>query len=116
MTRAKAQAISQDAPAKVAISLLNKDYAVTCDPGQEYRLQEIARFVNERLEHVASRAPTNATEARLFMLTCLMLADELMETMQQTRQYTKDQENLMVAAVDHLRQRVATIANQVGTA
>jgi cell division protein ZapA len=116
MTRSKIQAASQDSPAKVAISLLNKDYLVTCDPGQEYRLQEIARFVNERLEHVASRAPANTTETRLFMLTCLMLADELMEVLQQTRQNAREQEDLMVAAVDHLRQRIATIANQVGTA
>lgn len=100
---------------KVAISLLGKEYVVSCDPGQEDRLHSIASFVNQRLEQVAGKA-SNATESRLFMLTCLVLADELLETHQQMHESANDQEDIMVAAVEHLRQRVATIANQVGTA
>lgn len=100
---------------KLAISLLGKEYTVTCDPGQEERLQTIVEFVNQRLEQVAEKAG-HSGEARLFMLTCLVLADELMETHLHMQNSALDQEDIMVAAVEHLRQRIATIANQVGDA
>ena len=56
----------------------------------------------------------NATENRLFMLTCLMLADELVETRKVAQQVRIEDEQLMVAAVDHLRQRILSISKVVG--
>jgi cell division protein ZapA (FtsZ GTPase activity inhibitor) len=102
---------------KVTVILRGLEYVVTCDAGEEKKLGELVRFVNERLDEVAARAAgTNATEMRLFMLTCLMMADELIETRKAAKEMRKADEDLLVAAVEHLTDRVKTITQQVGRA
>ena len=100
---------------KLAISLYGREYFVNCDPGEESQLKDIVRFVEGRMQQVAGRAG-NTTELRLLMLTCLHLADELLELRQKGSQKVFKDEDLLVAAVDHLRQRVVQIASQVGRA
>lgn len=102
---------------KIAITLYGREYTVNCDPGEEERLKEIVRFVEKKMHEAFARAGNSTvTEARLFMLTCLLLADDLLETRSQARDLWNKDEDLLVAAVDHLRQRVTHIASQVGRA
>src|ERR1700729_3751181 len=98
--------------AKVTVKLYGKDYSVNCDPGQEERLKEIVRYVESRMRDVADRVG-NTTEPRLLMLTCLHIADELFEARRKAEDGVLQNEDLLVAAVEHLGQRVAHIANQV---
>ena len=67
------------------------------------------------MHQVAGRAG-NTTELRLLMLTCLHLADELLESRRKPAEKPAQDEDLLIAAVDHLRQRVVHIASQVGRA
>lgn len=104
-------------PSKVTITLRGLEYVVACDAGEEKKLNELVAFVNERLDEIAGHAAgTNATEMRLFMLTCLTLADELIETRKQLKEGRKADEDLMVAAVEHLTDRVKNISQHVGRA
>ena len=98
---------------KVDIVLHGNKYTVTCDVGDEAKLANLVHFVNGKLNEVSLTGP-NATENRLFMLTCLMLADELVETRKVAQQVRIEDEQLMVAAVDHLRQRILSISKVVG--
>lgn len=111
---------SKEAPAttsKVTINLHGREYIVTCGAGEEKKLAELVKFVNQKLDDVAAHAAgTNATEMRLFMLACLMLADELIETRKASDEMRKADESLMVAAVEHLNDRVKAISKQVGRA
>ena len=100
---------------KVAITLLGREYFVACAPGEEEPLRDIVKLVDAKLKDVAGRSG-NATESRLFMLTCLVLADELIETRRTLAAKTQADEDLMVAAVNHLRDRVTAIAERVGKA
>lgn len=100
---------------KVAITLHGREYFVTCGIGEESRLQEMVRLVDATLDETAARA-ANITETRLFMLTCLVLADKLIETRQKAARSTNGDEDIMVVAVDHLRQRIAALSQQIGTA
>lgn len=100
---------------KIAISLYDREYFVNCDPGEESQLKDIVRFVEGRMQQVAGRSGST-TELRLLMLTCLHLADELLELRRVSAQKASKDEDLLVAAVDHLRQRVVHIASQVGRA
>jgi cell division protein ZapA len=102
-------------PAKIAITLQDREYHVACDAGEEQRLQEIVRLVDNTLTETTAKNP-NTSESRLFMLACLLLADELIETRRVMNRTMRAEEDLMVAAVEHLRQRVANIAQQVGRA
>jgi cell division protein ZapA (FtsZ GTPase activity inhibitor) len=101
---------------KLAITLYGREYFVNCDPGEEERLKEIVRFVERKMHQVVERAGNTTTEPRLFMLTCLLLADELMETRQHSVNSLRQNEDLMVAAVQHLKERISNIASQVGRA
>lgn len=100
---------------KLAVTLYGREYFVSCDPGEETQLKDIVRFVEGRMQQVAGRAG-NTTELRLLMLTCLHLADELLELRRKAMEKPLQDEDLLVAAVDHLRQRVVHIASQVGRA
>ncbi len=102
-------------PTKVAITLRGREYHVACDEGEEHRLQEIVRLVDNTLAEAANKNP-NTSEGRLFMLACMLLADELIETRRSTQRTMRAEEDIMVAAVEHLRARVAMIAQQVGRA
>ena len=111
---AKATASSHGA-AKVAITLRGREYFVSCDADEEPRLQELVKLVDSTLNNAAVKTG-NVSETRLFMLACLMLADDLIESRRAAHRSLRAEEDIMVAAVEHLRQRVATIAQQVGRA
>jgi cell division protein ZapA len=100
---------------KRVVTLYGKEYNVNCDPGQEQRLADIVRLVEDRMNKVAGRVG-NTTESRLLMLTCLHFADELFDLRRKSEEASSEHEDLFVAAVEHLRQRVAHIASQVGRA
>ncbi|NTU76648.1 MAG: cell division protein ZapA [Alphaproteobacteria bacterium] len=112
---AKASTPSLVEATKVAVTLHGREYLVSCDAGEESRLAEIVKLVDGVMNEVSSKG-SNITETRLFMLTCLMMADELIETRRTTARTRRADEDLLVAAVDHLRQRVAALAQQVGHA
>jgi len=101
--------------AKVAITLSGRDYVVNCDPGQETRLRQLVEIVQREMEAVGDKVG-NATEPRLLMLTCLSLADKWLEARSMASEELTKQEDLFVAAVDHLKSRVAQLASHSGRA
>lgn len=107
------QKLGAQATSKVEVTLHGNKYVIACGAGEEKKLDELVKLVNKKLNEV-SMTGTNATENRLFMLTCLLLADELVETRKQANAMRKEDEDLMVAAVDHLHDRVSTISEAVG--
>lgn len=98
---------------KLTINLYGKDYVVNCDPGQEQRLQEVVKFVEERMKEVEGKVG-NTTEARLLMLTCLHMADEMIDLESKITEVKNEEEDILVAAVDHLTQHVTHIASRIG--
>ncbi len=100
---------------KLAINLYNREYIVNCDAGQEDRLRQLIAMVQAETKKVDDKVG-NATEPRLLMLTCLSLADKLLEAKNQTEGALTKQEDLFVAAVSHLKDRVTMLASQVGRA
>lgn len=107
----QAQAKIQQAPqtSKVTINLHGREYIVACDAGEEKKLAELVNLVNAKIDEVDGRG-TNASETRLFMLACLLLADELVETRKLAASHRKEDEELMIAAVNHLRERIESIS------
>ena len=100
---------------KLGITLYNREYLLNCDPGEEARLQQVADLVQKEMKAVADKVG-NATEPRHLMLTCLSLADKLLEARNKSNGALTKQEDLFIAAVDHLKQRVTALASQVGRA
>ena len=100
---------------KLAITLSDREYIVNCGAGEEARLRQLVDMVQKEMEAVAGRVG-NATEPRHLMLTCLSLADKLLEARNLANAQLTKQEDLFVAAVDHLKERVSQLASQVGRA
>lgn len=100
---------------KVAITLHGREYLVTCGADETQRLEEIVRFVETRLSEIVAQNET-VSETRLFMLTCLMMADELIEVKRKAAVVRRADEDLFVTAVEHLRDRVAQISQEIGRA
>ena len=100
---------------KLPITLYNREYVVNCDPGQEQRLMQVAELVQREMKAVADKVG-NATEPRHLMLTCLSLADKLLEARSTSNEALTKQEDLFVAAVSHLKDRVTQLASQSGRA
>jgi len=70
--------------AQVDLEINGRLHTVGCGDGEEPRLRALARYVDAKLRDLMSRVGPLG-EARLLLLTCLTLADELGEAYQQAR-------------------------------
>ncbi len=111
--------------AEVTVNIKGRNYGIACDDGQEERIQELGKYINERLNAIAA-AGAAATESHLLVLTSLVLADEVHELLEdnntQASSGTGVSEEQLIAqeeqqalgnAVEHLNQRVLKIANSL---
>lgn len=64
--------------AEVNLSINGKSYPILCDDGQEARIQQLAGYIDQRLQDILqSGAATN--DNHLLVLTSLILADEIFD-------------------------------------
>jgi cell division protein ZapA len=106
----------------VEIHLMGRSYQIACEPGEEKRLLQLAVMLEEKMVAAAKAGQGAIGEIRLLLLASLMLADDVLEARSATqhatatlrRQLAQD-EDLMVAAVDHLAGRINALAARVET-
>ncbi|MAW79233.1 MAG: cell division protein ZapA [Parvularcula sp.] len=63
---------------QVEIKVNGREYRVTCEAGQEDRLQKLAAFLDKRVSAMAADLP-DISETRLMLLAGLTICDELFE-------------------------------------
>jgi cell division protein ZapA len=106
----------------VEIHLMGRAYQLACEPGDEQKLFQLAAMLEEKMLAAAKGGQGGIGEIRLFLLAGLMLADDVLEARSATqhatatlrRQLAQD-EDLMVAAVDHLAGRISALAANMET-
>jgi len=64
--------------AQVDIRLNGREYRITCDDGQEERLQELAAYFDRHVTELAAELG-QIGDARLMLLSALTVCDELFE-------------------------------------
>ena len=112
---------------KVDVSINGRSYAVACDEGQQDRVRELAGMVDSRVKQLVGPGPVGGIgETQILVLAGLMLADELSETRAALGDQAKpaapepslsaEDEELLIAAVDHLTDRIGVIADRLGRA
>ena len=117
---------------KVDVSINGRSYPVACDEGQQGRVRELAGMVDSRVKQLVGPGPVGGIgETQILVLAGLMLADELSETTAALAGQGKaaaaepapgesglsaEDEDLLVAAVDHLTDRIGVIADRLGRA
>lgn len=68
--------------ATVTVEVNGRPYAVGCADGQEERVRVLARQFDEKVAHIAGQVG-QVGDLRLFLMSALMLADELHEARMQ---------------------------------
>lgn len=106
--------------AQVTITINGRNYPVACNAGEEARIGELARYVDEKVRGFAKEFG-GAGEARLLLLTALVLADELADAQEpgsaprRSGNGAATAEGKLAAGIEHLAQRIEAIAARLET-
>ncbi|MFV3075703.1 cell division protein ZapA [Niveispirillum fermenti] len=104
---------------RVDFTLNGRSHSLNCEEGQEQRLLELAAYVDARMQELTGGAAGH--EVQNLIATCIVLADELMETRAQVKALrgghvpapaapAAADETKMATAVDTLAKRIEDIA------
>ena len=104
----------------IELSIMGRSYQLACPPDQHARVRELTAMVEDKMRLAVSSSQGTVGEVRLFLLAGLMLADEVLEAKAAQEKHAQnesnkllDEENLLVTAVEHLSQRINSIAARV---
>jgi cell division protein ZapA len=105
----------------VDIVLVGRKFSLSCEPGQEARLRELADYVAGRLKELTDGGVTG-TDAHLLVMTCILLADELFDlqdSLEKARSRvggggggSGDQDHL-VGTIDSVTRRIEDLATRL---
>lgn len=110
--------------AEVNLTINGRNYGIACDNGQEKRVKDLGFYVDQRMREIA-RAGAASNDAHLLVLTALMLADEVYELRDELSELNgrvrsidneREDDELMVRAIDHLAERINLIAGRIAKA
>jgi cell division protein ZapA len=103
---------------QVTITINGRAYPVACDEGEEERIRDLARNIDNKVSAFA-RQVGQAGEARLLVLAALVLADELSEANTALRDMSgrapEADGGALAAGVDRLAQRIEAVAAKLET-
>lgn len=100
----------------IEVTIAGRRRQVQCDDGEEPRLRRLAQYVDGKASEIARGNP-ELTEARLLLLTSLLVADELVDAydeLRRVRAALEEQGQLKASdearAVDALAARIEQLA------
>jgi cell division protein ZapA len=107
---------------RVDITLNGRSYLIGCEEGQEARLRQLANYLEGQVRAVTARAPL-AGEGQTLAMAALLVTDQLFDLKSEydalaaaSREQpppagmSPEDEEVVVAAVDHLAKRIEDIA------
>lgn len=118
---------------KVNITVNNRQFTIACDDGQEARVSQLGRYVDERFKEL-NQAGAAPNEAYMLVLTSLVIADDMFEARDaaekanmaaanagpsrqdmeaQARNHYEPQIAQLRAEIDRLRREAASSVNNV---
>ncbi len=93
----------------VEISVNNQIYKISCEEGQKEHIQNLAKFINNELEKLVSSVG-QIGEARLLLMTCLIIADKLKDESSLSNSLDHD---FLLEALQKITHRVETVADKI---
>ena len=93
----------------VEISINNQIYKISCEEGQEEHILNLAKFINDELEKLVSSVG-QIGEARLLLMTCLIIADKLKDESSLSNSLDHD---FLLEALQKITHRVETVADKI---
>jgi len=107
--------------AQVTVTINGRNYPIACNAGEESRIGELARYVDGKVKGFAKEFGA-VGEARLLLLTALVLADELAEAREAQNGHhaggngAAAMGETLAGGIDHLARRIEAIATRLETA
>lgn len=110
--------------AEVNITINGRNFGISCEDGQEQRVQDLSSYVDGRLKDIA-RAGAATNESHLLVLTSLLLADEIYDLRNETAaananlqnaQADQTDEAAVAHAIEDLASRIDRIASRIQSA
>jgi cell division protein ZapA len=104
--------------AQVTVTINGRGYPVACNEGEEERIGELARYVDDKVKAFA-REFGPVGEARLLVLAALVLADELAEAIEAGKSHAGNgaaEDGKLAAGIENLATRLEAIAARLETA
>ena len=110
--------------AEVNLNINGRNYGIACDAGQEKRVKDLGYYIDQRIKEI-SRAGAASNDFHLLILTALMLADEIFDLREEMAELSekvsdgegvREEDALMVRAIDHLAERIDLIAGRIAKA
>src|SRR5437762_13055544 len=99
--------------AQVSLTVNGRPFAITCDDGQEPRIQRLGEYVDAKVAEFA-RSVGQVGEARLLLLAALVIADELAEATDALRQERSGTHDAAAsAAIDATAKGIHGLAQRV---
>jgi len=100
----------------VDIMLCGRKYSLSCEAGQEARLQELAEYVSGRLKELTDGGVTGS-DTHLLVMTTILLADELFD-LQDELEKARDQngtgpgfdQTQAATSIDSITRRIEELA------
>jgi cell division protein ZapA len=107
--------------AEVSLTINGRTYGISCEDGQQKRVQELGRYVDSKLREI-SKAGAASTESHLLVLTALMMADEIIDLrdnmavlgdqVEETGAFQQE-EAIIIRAIGSLADRIDLIADRL---
>lgn len=106
--------------AQIAVTINGRSYPVACNEGEEQRIGELARYVDDKVKSFA-RDLGQIGEARLLVLAALVLADELADAQAEKAKPragngVAPEDGKIAAGVENLARRIEAIAAKLEAA
>ena len=93
----------------VEISINNHIYKIACEEGQEEHIQNLAKFISSEVDQLVSSVG-QIGEARLLLMTCLIIADKLKDESSLSKSLDHD---FLLEALQKITHRVETVADKI---
>ena len=106
----------------VTVALNGRNYDIACGEGEQARVQELAGEIRRRMEGVTKNTPP-MTEGMAFVMTALLLADELdqkkreaAKLQDESREGTVRREVALADTIEAMANRIESLAAKVEAA
>ncbi|MBO31433.1 MAG: cell division protein ZapA [Rhodospirillaceae bacterium] len=102
---------------KITVSINGRKYDIACDDGQEAHLTRLSQYVDRRVNELVA-AVGQVGDARLLVMTSLLLADELSEVYTELdalrgNQRAPSMNTLGAADLEKITKRIENIAEKL---
>ncbi len=107
--------------AELTVTINGRDYQVACEDGQEEHLSKLSRYVDTKMAELVA-AVGQIGDARLLVMTGLMIADELSDAYEQIESLGAEgdgggsatpSEAAVASALESCAQRIESIAARI---